>query len=130
MTSINQKALVGGLQMSDDNQIRVMVMAGGTGGHVFPALAVVDQLRNQKAIVSWLGTRQGIEADLVPPQNIDLHFIDIEGIRGRGLLVFIKAPLLLWRSISQALKVISEFKPQVVLGMGGFASGPGLLRLG
>jgi len=111
--------------MSDDNQIRVMVMAGGTGGHVFPALAVVDQLRNQKAIVSWLGTRQGIEADLVPPQNIDLHFIDIEGIRGRGLLVFIKAPLLLWRSISQALKVISEFKPQVVLGMGGFASGPG-----
>ena len=74
--------------MSDDNQIRVMVMAGGTGGHVFPALAVVDQLRNQKAIVSWLGTRQGIEADLVPPQNIDLHFIDIEGIRGRGLLVF------------------------------------------
>ena len=111
--------------MSDDNQIRVMVMAGGTGGHVFPALAVVDQLRNQKAIVSWLGTRQGIEADLVPPQNIDLHFIDIEGIRGRGLLVLIKAPLLLWRSISQALKVISEFKPQVVLGMGGFASGPG-----
>ena len=100
-------------------------MAGGTGGHVFPALAVVDQLRNQEAIVSWLGTRQGIEADLVPPQNIDLHFIDIEGIRGRGLLVFIKAPLLLWRSISQALKVISEFKPQVVLGMGGFASGPG-----
>ncbi|MEZ8132441.1 MAG: undecaprenyldiphospho-muramoylpentapeptide beta-N-acetylglucosaminyltransferase [Porticoccaceae bacterium] len=111
--------------MSADKQLRVMIMAGGTGGHVFPALAVADQLRSGNAEISWLGTRAGIEADLIPKQNITLNFIDIEGVRGRGLLALLKAPLLLWRSIAQALAVLSDFRPQVVLGMGGFASGPG-----
>ncbi|MFB0989827.1 MAG: glycosyltransferase, partial [Porticoccaceae bacterium] len=87
--------------------------------------AVADQLRSGNAEISWLGTRAGIEADLIPKQNITLNFIDIEGVRGRGLLALLKAPLLLWRSIAQALAVLSDFRPQVVLGMGGFASGPG-----
>ena len=104
---------------------RVMIMAGGTGGHVFPALAVADHLRAANASVAWLGTQRGIEADLVPAAGIVLNCIDIEGIRGRGLSALLKAPLLLWRSIRQALTVLSDFQPQVVLGMGGFASGPG-----
>lgn len=111
--------------MSGDKQLRVMIMAGGTGGHVFPALAVVEQLRSESVEVSWLGTRAGIEAELVPKQNITLNFLNIEGIRGRGIMALLKAPLLLWQSIAQALAVLSDFKPQVVLGMGGFASGPG-----
>jgi UDP-N-acetylglucosamine--N-acetylmuramyl-(pentapeptide) pyrophosphoryl-undecaprenol N-acetylglucosamine transferase len=72
-----------------------------------------------------LGTRAGIEAELVPSNGIKLNYLDIEGIRGRGLIALLKAPLLLWRSIRQSLSVLSEYQPQVVLGMGGFASGPG-----
>jgi UDP-N-acetylglucosamine--N-acetylmuramyl-(pentapeptide) pyrophosphoryl-undecaprenol N-acetylglucosamine transferase len=104
---------------------RVMIMAGGTGGHVFPALAVAEELRAADVGVAWLGTRAGIEAELVPTKGIKLNYLDIEGIRGRGLTALIKAPLLLWRSIRQSLAVLSEYQPQVVLGMGGFASGPG-----
>ncbi len=109
--------------MSDN--LRVMIMAGGTGGHVFPALAVAEQLQAANARISWLGTRRGIESELVPNHGIAINYMDIEGIRGRGLGALLKAPLLLWRSIRQALAVLAEFKPQVVLGMGGFASGPG-----
>ena len=109
--------------MSDN--LRVMIMAGGTGGHVFPALAVAEHLRIADARISWLGTRRGIESELVPSQDIDINYMDIEGIRGRGVGALLKAPILLWRSIRQALSVLAEFKPQVVLGMGGFASGPG-----
>jgi UDP-N-acetylglucosamine--N-acetylmuramyl-(pentapeptide) pyrophosphoryl-undecaprenol N-acetylglucosamine transferase len=109
--------------MSDD--LRVLIMAGGTGGHVFPALAVAEQLRDANAKIAWLGTRRGIESELVPSQGIELNYIDVEGIRGRGLKALIKAPLQLWHAIRQALAVLAEFKPQVVLGMGGFAAGPG-----
>ena len=107
------------------SRCRVMVMAGGTGGHVFPALAVTQKLRELDVKVSWLGTRAGIESELVPAQGYELHYLDIEGIRGRGLGALLKAPLLLLRSLYQALSVLSQFKPTVVLGMGGFASGPG-----
>ena len=111
--------------MEAEMHCKVMIMAGGTGGHVFPALAVADELRAADVCVSWLGTRAGIEAELVPANGIKLNYLDIEGIRGRGLLALLKAPLLLWRSIRQSLSVLSEYQPQVVLGMGGFASGPG-----
>jgi len=104
---------------------RVMIMAGGTGGHVFPALAVAERLRSKNVKVAWLGTRRGIESELVPANNIELNYLSIDGIRGRGFGALLKAPLLLLRSITQALKVLSQFKPAVVLGMGGFASGPG-----
>jgi UDP-N-acetylglucosamine--N-acetylmuramyl-(pentapeptide) pyrophosphoryl-undecaprenol N-acetylglucosamine transferase len=109
--------------MSD--KLRVMIMAGGTGGHVFPALAVADELLAVDAKISWLGTRRGIESELVPSRDLAITYLDIEGIRGRGVMALIRAPLLLFRSIRQALSLLNEFKPQVVLGMGGFASGPG-----
>ena len=113
--------------MNDDGQLRVMIMAGGTGGHVFPALAVVRELRKDNALISWLGTRSGIEADVVPKHDIPLHFITIEGVRGRGLMALLKAPILLLRSILQALSILGKTQPQVVVGMGGFASAPGAL---
>jgi len=111
--------------MAADNPLRILIMAGGTGGHVIPALSVAEYLRSLDVQLAWLGTRAGIEADLVPANDIQIHFLDIEGLRGRGLRVALKAPLLLWRSIRQALSVLAEFQPQVILGMGGFASGPG-----
>jgi UDP-N-acetylglucosamine--N-acetylmuramyl-(pentapeptide) pyrophosphoryl-undecaprenol N-acetylglucosamine transferase len=106
---------------------RVMIMAGGTGGHVFPALAVAEKLRCADATISWLGTRRGIESELVPKQGIPINYLSVEGLRGRGLLTLLKAPLMLLKSITQAVKILSEFKPHIVLGMGGFASGPGAI---
>jgi UDP-N-acetylglucosamine--N-acetylmuramyl-(pentapeptide) pyrophosphoryl-undecaprenol N-acetylglucosamine transferase len=104
---------------------RIMIMAGGTGGHVFPALAVAKNLAEQGWQVRWLGTADRMEARLVPQHGFDIDFIDIQGVRGNGLLRKLVAPFKIIRSIMQAREVINEFKPQVVLGMGGFASGPG-----
>ena len=113
--------------MNRDSQLRVMIMAGGTGGHVFPALAVVEELRKYNVLISWLGTRSGIESEVVPKHEIPLHFINVEGVRCRGIVALLKAPILLLRSIFQALDVLTRSRPQVVLGMGGFASGPGAM---
>lgn len=100
-------------------------MAGGTGGHVFPALAVAQALRHRDVSVTWLGTRRGIEAELVPSYRFPLNFIDVEGLRGRGVVKLLKAPFLLVKALWQALSVIRKERPDVVLGFGGFASGPG-----
>lgn len=104
---------------------RVLVMAGGTGGHVFPGLVVAQRLQAANVDVSWLGTRRGIESKLVPDSGIPLNYLSVEGLRGRGLLALLKAPVMLLQSLVQAWLILSEIKPQVVLGMGGFASGPG-----
>ncbi len=80
--------------MSDraqSNHSRVMIMAGGTGGHVFPALAVAEILMANNVDVSWLGTRKGIESQLIPQRGIDLNYLNIEGLRGRGLLSTFKS---------------------------------------
>lgn len=103
----------------------VLVMAGGTGGHVIPALTVAKELKNRGANIEWLGTRRGIESRLVPEAGIKIHYLDIEGVRGRGKLALLKAPFLLVKAISQASSVIRKLQPNVVLGLGGFASGPG-----
>lgn len=104
---------------------RLLVMAGGTGGHVFPALAVARRLASEGWQVRWLGTADRMEARLVPQHGFDIDFIDIQGVRGNGLLRKLAAPVKILRSVMQARKVIQSFKPDVVLGMGGFASGPG-----
>lgn len=106
-------------------KLRVLIMAGGTGGHVFPALAVAEELRTRGAHINWLGTAQGIEARLVPAANIPLHFINVKGVRGRGVMGAIKAPFLIIYALWQSLNVIRQIKPHVVIGFGGFASGPG-----
>lgn len=104
---------------------RVLIMAGGTGGHVFPALAVADELRSRQCEVFWMGTEHGIEAKLVPAAGYPLTFIHVKGLRGNGLLGWLLAPFKLVKAVYEAIKAIKKLKPDVVLGMGGFASGPG-----
>lgn len=103
----------------------VLVMAGGTGGHVFPALAVAQQLRASNYRIVWLGTRQGIEARLVPAAGIEIEWLPVGGLRGKGIATLLLAPVRLLRAGFTALRVFNRVHPTVVLGMGGFASGPG-----
>lgn len=107
------------------SQQRVLIMAGGTGGHVFPALAVAQEFIKRGAKVDWLGTAKGIEITLVPQANIPLHFLSVEGVRGKGLMGLLKAPFLISRALLQARGLIKKINPQLVVGFGGFASGPG-----
>ena len=103
----------------------LMVMAGGTGGHVFPALAVAHALREQGIDITWLGTKRGLEAKVVPANNIDIEWITIEGLRGKGVTDLILAPFNLMRAMWQSARVIRKVKPDCILGMGGFVAGPG-----
>lgn len=104
---------------------RVLIMAGGTGGHVIPALSLARALVAQGVSVEWLGSPRGIENRLVPAADIPLHRIDITGLRGNGLAGWLAVPWRLSRAVSQAWRVLQQFDPQLVVGMGGFASGPG-----
>lgn len=104
---------------------RLLVMAGGTGGHVFPGLAVAHQLMEQGWQVRWLGTADRMEADLVPKHGIEIDFIQISGLRGKGWRAQLGAPLRIWRAIRQARQIMRNYQPDVVLGMGGYVSGPG-----
>ena len=104
---------------------RVLIMAGGTGGHVMPGLAVAEVLISRGAEVSWLGTAAGIEATLVPAANIPLHTIASRGLRGYGWSRLAAAPFMLIRSAWQAWVLLRHLRPAVVLGMGGYAAGPG-----
>lgn len=104
---------------------RVLIMAGGTGGHVFPGLAVAAYLHQRGVEVHWLGTRQGLEASLVPEAGIPLHLIAIGGVRGKGMKTLLSAPFKITAALRQSLNVIREVNPDAVVGMGGFVSGPG-----
>ena len=103
----------------------ILIMAGGTGGHVFPALAVAAALRERNEQVVWLGTERGLEAQLVPAAGIPLEFIRVSGLRGKGVMNWIAAPFRVAVALIDALGVLRRRRPKVVLGMGGFASGPG-----
>ncbi len=103
----------------------ILIMAGGTGGHVFPALAVARALEERAQPVVWLGTRAGIEARIVPDAGIEIEWIGVAGLRRKGGLAWLAAPLRLARALAEALSVLRRRRPAAVLGMGGFASGPG-----
>jgi len=103
----------------------VLIMAGGTGGHVFPALAVADELRSRGIPVVWLGTKTGIESRLVPQAGYPIEWMSITGLRGKNTLTLLLAPVRIAMACWQALRVLLRRKPCAVLGMGGFASGPG-----
>ena len=102
-----------------------MVMAGGTGGHVFPGLAVAHHLMDQGWQVRWLGTADRMEADLVPKNGIEIDFIRISGLRGKGIKAQLLAPVRIFNAWRQARAIMKRFQPDVVLGMGGYVSGPG-----
>ena len=103
----------------------VLIMAGGTGGHVFPALAAARVLRERGYEPVWLGTQRGLEAKLVPPQHIEIEWISVSGLRGKGFATWLAAPFKLSLAIWQSLRVMRRRRPNVVLGAGGFVSGPG-----
>ncbi len=102
-----------------------MVMAGGTGGHVFPGLAVAKQLQQQGWEIRWLGTADRMEADLVPKHGIEIDFIRVKGLRGQGIARLLKAPFQIVNAILQARRHMKAWQPDAVLGMGGYVSGPG-----
>lgn len=104
---------------------KVLIMAGGTGGHVFPALTIASELLARGTQVEWLGTRQGLEARVIGNTSIPLHFINISGLRGKSLLRKLLSPFVIAIAIVQALLQIRRIQPGCVLGMGGFATGPG-----
>ncbi|BFU60092.1 MULTISPECIES: undecaprenyldiphospho-muramoylpentapeptide beta-N-acetylglucosaminyltransferase [Rodentibacter] len=108
-----------------NKQKKLLVMAGGTGGHVFPAIAVAQTLQKQGWEICWLGTKDRMEAQLVPKHGIPIRFIQISGLRGKGIKTLLAAPFAILRAIFQAKKIIQEEKPNAVLGMGGYVSGPG-----
>ena len=103
----------------------VLIMAGGTGGHVFPALACAREFKARGYAVHWLGTPRGIENELVPAAGLPLHLINVSGLRGKGKLALLKAPFQLLKALWQARKIVRELQPVCVLGMGGYVTGPG-----
>ena len=103
----------------------ILLMAGGTGGHIFPALAVAQLLEAQGEAVVWLGSNKSMEAERVPQAGIPFYALSVSGLRGKGKKTLLLAPFKLLASLWQAIKVLRQIKPSKVIGFGGFASGPG-----
>ena len=103
----------------------VLILAGGTGGHIFPGLAVAQAFRRRGVPVVWLGSRQGLENRLVPAAGIRLCTIDVQGLRGKGVLALLGAPWRLIRALVQAGSVVRGLRPRAALSFGGYAAGPG-----
>lgn len=103
----------------------VLIMAGGTGGHIFPAISIARHLQGKGYRIEWLGTPRGLEVDVLRETDIPLHLINARGLRGKGLLSVLMAPFMIASSILQSLRVIRSVRPCCVLGMGGYVTGPG-----
>ncbi|GAA0254315.1 undecaprenyldiphospho-muramoylpentapeptide beta-N-acetylglucosaminyltransferase [Rhodanobacter caeni] len=103
----------------------VLIMAGGTGGHIFPGLAVAETLRGQGVPVMWLGAVGGMETRVVPAHHIPLHTVAVRGLRGKGWKARLLAPAMLLRALLDALALLRKIQPRSVLSMGGYVAGPG-----
>ena len=103
----------------------VLIMAGGTGGHIFPGLAVADVLRKRGVPVRWLGAEGGMEARAVSEAGIDLDLVVIAGLRGKGLMRWLRMPFMLLRAVWQARRVLEAHRPGCALSFGGYAAAPG-----
>ena len=104
---------------------KILIMAGGTGGHIFPALSIAKELSKRGAIVEWLGGRNSMESDLVPRHKIKFNGVFTSGIRGKKLITIIRALFLLGFGFIQTVIVFIKYRPNVVIGMGGYATGVG-----
>ena len=104
---------------------RLLIMAAGTGGHIFPGLAIAQTMKARGWIVSWLGTRHGMEGSIVPKHGVEMDTIDFAGIRGKGLLHAAKGGIRLMMSVLSCISILGKRKPDVVLGMGGYVTVPG-----
>lgn len=113
--------------MSQPDSRPVLILAGGTGGHVFPALAVADRLRAAGVPVMWLGTRAGLEARVVPAAGIPIEWLRVRGLRRKGLAGWLRAPFMILGALGEALAVLRRHRPRAVLGMGGYVAGAGAL---
>jgi UDP-N-acetylglucosamine--N-acetylmuramyl-(pentapeptide) pyrophosphoryl-undecaprenol N-acetylglucosamine transferase len=102
-----------------------LIMAGGTGGHVYPALALARLLRRRSQPVVWLGTRKGLEARVIPAEQIPIEWLSVGGLRGKGWLTLLAAPFRIAVALWQALQVMRRHRPLAVVGLGGFVTGPG-----
>ena len=109
---------------------RVLVAGGGTGGHIFPGLAVAAELQSLGVEVHWLGARRGLEAELVPERKLPLTLVELEGIQARGPVAAARAVTLLPRAVITAVRTLLEFEPLAVVGVGGYASAAGLAAAG
>ena len=103
----------------------VLVMAGGTGGHIFPGIAVARELVARGVPVVWLGSSHGLENELVPRAGFPLETIEVAGVRGKGWRTLLAAPFRIARAVSQALRIVRRLRPRAAVAFGGFASGPG-----
>jgi len=103
----------------------VMIMAGGTGGHVYPALAVARGLRSNGCSITWMGSKGGFEAGVVPDNGFPLDEVSIKGLRGKGFLSLLLAPFTLLKALLEVRSILRKRKPDLVIGFGGFVSGPG-----
>jgi len=104
---------------------RLMIMAAGTGGHIFPGLAIAQTMRERGWQVSWLGTQHGMEGDIVPQHRIEMDTIDFAGMRGKGVLHTVRGAFKLLQGFARCFSIIGRRKPDVVLGMGGYVTVPG-----
>ena len=107
------------------NKRPILVTAGGTGGHVYPGLAVARALIEQDIPVIWMGTHKGIEARVIPAAGIEMAWLDVNGLRGKGIATILLAPFKLAKALFQSVKIMRKHRPVSVLGMGGFVAGPG-----
>jgi UDP-N-acetylglucosamine--N-acetylmuramyl-(pentapeptide) pyrophosphoryl-undecaprenol N-acetylglucosamine transferase len=103
----------------------IMILAGGTGGHIFPGLAVAAELRAQHAKVSWMGAEGAMETRLVPTHDIPLHTLQIASWRGSGVVRMLRAPWQLLAAVIAAMQILRTLRPNAVISFGGFAAGPG-----
>ena len=104
---------------------KILIMAGGTGGHIFPALSISNELKKRGAKIEWLGGNNSMESELVPRHDIKFHGVCTSGIRGKKIVTLIKAIFLLAYGLIQTTFVFLRYRPNVVIGMGGYTSGMG-----
>jgi len=103
----------------------ILITAGGTGGHVYPGLAVARALQEQNIPVVWMGTEKGLESRVIPEAGIHMVYLSVSGLRGKGIFSLLKAPFELTKALFQSFMIMRKIKPAAVLGMGGFVAGPG-----